>query len=72
MVGVLRSYDALFNLVLDNAVETIIKSDEPTTTRNLGRLICRGPCVLVVNPMKGSMQIEKPLSGPGIILKNKQ
>ncbi|KAM0684051.1 hypothetical protein MDAP_000791 [Mitosporidium daphniae] len=60
VVGILRSHDALFNLVLDDAVETLTRGDEPATTRRLGQLICRGPCVLAVNPVHGSMQIENP------------
>ena len=60
VTGILKGFDQLLNLVLDNSIETIKKFDEPETFRSLGLLVCRGPSVLVISPSDGSSEIENP------------
>lgn len=60
IVGILKGFDPLLNLVLDHSVETIRKFDEPETFRSLGLIVCRGPSVLVISPSDGSAEIENP------------
>jgi U6 snRNA-associated Sm-like protein LSm7 len=62
VIGILKGFDPLLNLVLDNAVEVIRRIDEPETKRFLGLLVCRGPNVLVISPMDGSEEISNPFA----------
>ena len=54
VVGVLKGFDALVNLVLDDAREYIQDAADPlrTTdaTRELGLMVCRGTAVMTVGP----------------------
>jgi U6 snRNA-associated Sm-like protein LSm7 len=56
--GVLRGYDAIFNLVLDDAVET--RSDATEAPRKLGLVVARGSQVILISPVDGYEQIENP------------
>jgi len=62
--GILKGYDPLLNLVLDNAVEFMRDSDDPLRvteeTRTLGLTVCRGTCVLVICPVDGFESIPNP------------
>ena len=62
--GILKGYDALINLVLDNAVEYIRDSDDPQKiteeTRPLGLIVARGTAITVVAPNDGIEQIPNP------------
>jgi U6 snRNA-associated Sm-like protein LSm7 len=53
--GVLRGYDQLVNIVLDEALEQFSGS-----SRNLGTTICRGTTVMTVCPQDGYEEIENP------------
>lgn len=55
VIGTLRGYDQLVNLVLDNARETNIK-----TERQLGTTVCRGTAVVMVCPEDGLEEIANP------------
>ncbi|AEO64991.1 uncharacterized protein THITE_2111451 [Thermothielavioides terrestris NRRL 8126] len=58
--GVLKGYDALMNLVLDD-VEEVLRDDEGnTTTRPLGLVVVRGTLLVVVSPVNGSEVIANP------------
>ena len=57
VVGVLKGYDEMVNLVLDDSVEFL---KDGTKARNLGRVVCRGPQVTLVSPEEGFEQIENP------------
>lgn len=62
--GVLKGYDPLLNLVLDNAVEFLRDPDDPLRvteeTRALGLTVCRGTGVLVICPAEGLESIANP------------
>jgi len=62
--GILKGWDPLVNLVLDDAIE-YLRDDESfevtgDQTRNLGLLVCRGSAVMLVCPMDGTQQIPCP------------
>ncbi|VDM25974.1 unnamed protein product [Toxocara canis] len=62
--GILKGYDALINLVLDNAVEYVRDSEDPQKiteeTRPLGLIVARGTAITVVAPNDGIEQIANP------------
>lgn len=53
--GMLRGYDQLVNIVLDDAAEQILGN-----SRALGTTICRGTTVMTVCPQDGFEEIENP------------
>jgi U6 snRNA-associated Sm-like protein LSm7 len=63
VTGILKGYDQLVNLVLDDTKE-ILAGDENTkeqeTTRDLGLVVCRGTTLLVINPADGTQEIANP------------
>lgn len=62
--GVLKGYDPLLNLVLDNTVEFLRDPDEPyklaEETRALGLVVCRGTSVVLICPQDGMEAIQNP------------
>lgn len=62
--GVLKGYDPLLNLVLDNTVEYLRDPDEPfklaEETRSLGLVVCRGTSVVLICPQDGMESIQNP------------
>ena len=61
VVGVLKGYDDMVNMVLEDCVEYLL--DETTgnignMARNIPNLICRGPQVTLVAPEEGFGQIS--------------
>ncbi|XP_022257462.1 U6 snRNA-associated Sm-like protein LSm7 isoform X1 [Limulus polyphemus] len=62
--GILKGYDPLLNLVLDNTTEFLRDPDDPfkltEDTRTLGLVVCRGTAVVVVCPMDGLESIPNP------------
>lgn len=55
MTGILKGYDPLVNIVIDDAVEVIPlvgSNSNETETRKLGLVICRGTNVTVVSPVE--------------------
>mmetsp|Transcript_13326 Transcript_13326/g.38651 ORF Transcript_13326/g.38651 Transcript_13326/m.38651 type:complete len:93 (-) Transcript_13326:58-336(-) len=54
--GVLKGYDQLLNLVLDEAEERL----RDAGLRKLGLMVCRGNSVMVVLPSDGTEAIENP------------
>lgn len=62
--GVLKGYDQLLNLVLDEATEYLRDPDDPLRvtdqTRALGLVVCRGTAVMVVSPTSGIEEIANP------------
>ncbi|EGS22694.1 uncharacterized protein CTHT_0011670 [Thermochaetoides thermophila DSM 1495] len=58
--GVLKGYDALMNLVLDD-VEELLRDDEGNEmTRPLGLVVVRGTLLVFVSPVDGSEVIANP------------
>ncbi|KAJ1677820.1 Sm-like protein lsm7 [Spiromyces aspiralis] len=64
MEGVLMGHDKLLNLVLDDAVERIRDSENPSQmteqTRRIGMTVCRGPSIILISPLDGKQEIENP------------
>ena len=62
--GVLKGFDDLVNVVLDDAVEILKEaSDSYTPTgkvRKLGLMVCRGPAVMLISPMEGREEVANP------------
>ena len=62
--GILKGYDPLLNLVLDNTTEYLRDADEPfkaaEDTRNLGLVVCRGTSVVLICPQEGMESIQNP------------
>jgi len=58
VTGVLKGYDQLLNLVLDDVTEEL-QLPEPHT-RSLGLTVLRGPTITVLNPVDGSEEIANP------------
>ncbi|CAG2180750.1 unnamed protein product, partial [Oppiella nova] len=55
--GILKGFDPLLNLVLDNTIELLRDPDDPykltDDTRTLGLVVCRGTAVVVICPVDG-------------------
>ncbi|ORZ11321.1 hypothetical protein BCR41DRAFT_357026 [Lobosporangium transversale] len=63
VVGTLKGYDPLLNLVLDETEEYLRDPEDGRLldqTRTLGLIICRGPAVILISPMDGTMEIANP------------
>jgi U6 snRNA-associated Sm-like protein LSm7 len=58
VTGILKGYDQLLNLVLDDVTEEL-QLPEPHT-RSLGLTVLRGPTITVLNPVDGSEEIANP------------
>lgn len=62
--GILKGYDALLNLVLDDTVEFLRDPEDllkiTDETRNLGLVVARGTAVTVIAPNDGVEQIANP------------
>lgn len=60
VVGVLKGFDQLVNLVLDDCVETLRADSNEETTRKIGLVVCRGTSVTIVSPVHGMEEIANP------------
>ncbi|KAG2179290.1 hypothetical protein INT44_006135 [Umbelopsis vinacea] len=63
VVGTLKGYDPLLNLVLDNTTEHIkdLETDQYTSQkRTLGLSVLRGTAIILISPVDGSEEIENP------------
>ncbi|CAG2163665.1 unnamed protein product [Oppiella nova] len=62
--GILKGFDPLLNLVLDNTIELLRDPDDPykltDDTRTLGLVVCRGTAVVVICPVDGMESIPNP------------
>ncbi|KAG8704611.1 Sm-like protein lsm7 [Ceratobasidium sp. 394] len=63
VTGVLKGYDQLLNLVLDDVQEE--KQDSQPHTRPLGLAVLRGPTITILSPVDGSEEIENPFVQQG-------
>ncbi|CDO70450.1 hypothetical protein BN946_scf184999.g91 [Trametes cinnabarina] len=61
VTGVLKGYDQLLNLVLDEVQENLqaVPEGQPTT-RNLGLVVLRGPTITLLSPVDGFEEIANP------------
>ncbi|KAL8705396.1 MAG: hypothetical protein Q9201_001468 [Fulgogasparrea decipioides] len=62
VVGTLKGYDQLMNLVLDDVRETLRDDAGNETTRPLGLIVARGTLLVLISPLDGSEQIENPFT----------
>ncbi|KAI5887695.1 U6 snRNA-associated Sm-like protein LSm7 [Schizophyllum commune H4-8] len=60
VTGLLKGYDQLLNLVLDEVTEDVLLP-EPHQ-RSLGLAVLRGPTITLVSPVDGSEQIANPFT----------
>ncbi|KAG5338153.1 hypothetical protein E4T56_gene8436 [Termitomyces sp. T112] len=58
VTGILKGYDQLLNLVLDE-VEEELQEPEPHS-RALGLVVLRGPTITLLSPVDGSEEISNP------------
>ncbi|XP_065841737.1 U6 snRNA-associated Sm-like protein LSm7 [Oscarella lobularis] len=62
--GILKGFDPLINLVLDDATEYLRDSEDLSRlsdeTRSLGLIVCRGPTVIALCPADSMEQIANP------------
>ncbi|PBK71848.1 U6 snRNA-associated Sm-like protein LSm7 [Armillaria solidipes] len=62
VTGILKGYDQLLNLVLDEVEEEI---QEPEVhKRSLGLVVLRGPTITLLSPVDGSDEIANPFLAP--------
>eukprot|EP01128_Nolandella_sp_AFSM9_P010970 TRINITY_DN7689_c0_g1_i1.p1 TRINITY_DN7689_c0_g1~~TRINITY_DN7689_c0_g1_i1.p1 ORF type:complete len:116 (+),score=29.40 TRINITY_DN7689_c0_g1_i1:46-348(+) len=64
VTGILRGWDTLMNMVLDDSVETMRDPEDPYNLsdkkRTLGLSVCRGTAVMAVFPTEGYAMVENP------------
>eukprot|EP01126_Amoeba_proteus_P002760 TRINITY_DN10892_c0_g1_i2.p1 TRINITY_DN10892_c0_g1~~TRINITY_DN10892_c0_g1_i2.p1 ORF type:complete len:112 (-),score=30.23 TRINITY_DN10892_c0_g1_i2:290-625(-) len=63
VIGVLRGYDTLVNLVLDECLEFLRDTETfkvTNATRKLGLVVCKGSAVMCVFPAEGTEEIDNP------------
>jgi U6 snRNA-associated Sm-like protein LSm7 len=58
--GILKGYDQLMNLVLDDVKETMRDESGNETTRSLGLIVARGTLLVLISPADGSEEIPNP------------
>ncbi|KAL7278644.1 hypothetical protein ACG7TL_007645 [Trametes sanguinea] len=69
VTGVLKGYDQLLNLVLDEVQENLqaVPEGQPAT-RNLGLVVLRGPTITLLSPVDGFEEIANPFVAQDPIL----
>ncbi|CAJ0867772.1 19089_t:CDS:2 [Entrophospora sp. SA101] len=63
IIGSLKGYDQLLNLVLDETEELLRDPEDnrlSNETRSLGLVVCRGPAVILISPVDGMEEIPNP------------
>ncbi|KAJ5430701.1 Ribonucleoprotein LSM domain eukaryotic/archaea-type [Penicillium cf. griseofulvum] len=60
VTGILKGYDQLMNLVLDDVKETMRDEEGNTTTRSMGLIVARGTLIVLISPADGSEEIPNP------------
>mmetsp|Transcript_13746 Transcript_13746/g.22336 ORF Transcript_13746/g.22336 Transcript_13746/m.22336 type:complete len:102 (+) Transcript_13746:121-426(+) len=64
VVGTLKGYDQLVNIVLEDTVEFMRDPEDPSLTTNemraLGLVVCRGTSVMLVCPAEGYVKTTSP------------
>ncbi|KXL44746.1 hypothetical protein M433DRAFT_269884 [Acidomyces richmondensis BFW] len=60
VMGTLKGYDQLMNLVLDNVKEITRDEEGNSSTRSLGLLVARGTLLVLISPVDGSEEISNP------------
>jgi len=64
VIGILKGFDGLNNLVLDESKEIRLKDSEEDSegekTRELGLIVVRGSHIVVISPTEGTEEINNP------------
>ncbi|KAI9791406.1 MAG: Sm-like protein lsm7 [Peltula sp. TS41687] len=60
VVGTLKGYDQLMNLVLDDVKEVMRDDEGNESSRQLGLVVARGTLLVLVAPLDGSAEIPNP------------
>ncbi|KAJ4373158.1 U6 snRNP-associated protein Lsm7 [Neocucurbitaria cava] len=60
VVGTLKGYDQLMNLVLDEVKEALTDEEGNVRYRKLGLIVARGTLLVVISPVDGSEEIPNP------------
>ncbi|KAF2104162.1 U6 snRNA-associated Sm-like protein LSm7 [Rhizodiscina lignyota] len=60
VTGLLKGYDQLMNLVLDEVKEVMRDDEGNTSHRSLGLLVARGTLLVTIAPVDGSEEIANP------------
>ncbi|KAK4970433.1 hypothetical protein LTR28_000330 [Elasticomyces elasticus] len=63
--GKLKGFDALMNLVLDEAKEMTRDEEGNSSSRPLGLLVARGTLLVLISPLDGSEEIANPFLEAG-------
>ena len=63
VTGVLKGFDQLMNLVLDDVKETLRDEEGNESTRELGLTVARAPLVTLISPVEGMEEIANPFLG---------
>ncbi|GAQ36106.1 sm-like protein lsm7 [Aspergillus tubingensis] len=64
VVGLLKGYDQLMNLVLDDVKESMRDDEGNENTRSLGLVVARGTIIVLISPADGSEEIANPFVQP--------
>ncbi|EJP68570.1 LSM domain-containing protein [Beauveria bassiana ARSEF 2860] len=64
VMGTLKGFDALMNLVLDDVQETVRDEEGNESTRPLGLVVVRGTLLVLISPVDGSEEIANPFAQP--------
>ncbi|MCJ1457085.1 hypothetical protein MMC28_007451 [Mycoblastus sanguinarius] len=62
VIGTLKGYDQLMNLVLDDVKELLRDDEGNESSRSLGLIVARGTLLVLISPLDGSEQISNPFS----------
>ncbi|KAI5118627.1 hypothetical protein M0805_006994 [Coniferiporia weirii] len=60
VTGILKGFDQLLNLVLDEVEEQFQEPEQHT--RTLGLVVLRGPTITLLSPVDGSAEIDNPFA----------
>ncbi|KAF1844173.1 U6 snRNA-associated Sm-like protein LSm7 [Cucurbitaria berberidis CBS 394.84] len=60
VIGTLKGYDQLMNLVLDEVKEALTDEEGTIRYRKLGLIVARGTLLVVISPVDGSEEISNP------------
>ncbi|KAF2683732.1 U6 snRNA-associated Sm-like protein LSm7 [Lentithecium fluviatile CBS 122367] len=60
VIGTLKGYDQLMNLVLDEVKEAMTDDEGTVRYRKLGLIVARGTLLVVISPVDGSEEISNP------------
>jgi len=60
VIGTLKGFDQLMNVVLDDVKEVMRDDEGNESTRALGLIVARGTLLVLISPIDGSEEIANP------------